>query len=92
MTRRIALWSLVGFIVACVWVVFTMSLEPATLLRLEHGRYFRTVADVTLPISLLGHYPIKYYWVVLLNAATYALVGFAIELMWRYSPRPVSAR
>ena len=92
MTRRIALWSLVGFIVACGWVAFTKSLEPATLLQLEHGRYFWTVADITTPVALLRHYPIKYYWVVLLNALTYALVGFTIELVRLYKPHPVSVR
>lgn len=92
MTRRIALWSLVGFVVACAWVVFTMSVKPATMLQLEHERYFRSVVDITLPVAMLDHYPLKYFWVVVLNALTYALVGFAIELLWRHSPRPVSIR
>ncbi|HWC16064.1 MAG TPA: hypothetical protein VG498_03590 [Terriglobales bacterium] len=92
MRRRIALWSLVGLIVACAWVVFTMSLEPATLLRLEHGRYFWTVADITAPVALLRQYPIKYYWVVLLNGLAYALVGLAFELVRRRSMRHVAAR
>ena len=87
MTRRIALWSLVGLTVACAWVVLTMSLHPATLLRLEHGRYFWTVADITAPVALLRHYPLKYYWVVLLNGVAYALVGFAFELGRRTSLR-----
>ena len=92
MTRRIALWCFVGFIVACGWVALTMSLEPATLLRLEHGRYFWLVAEITAPVALLGHYPLKYYWVVLLNALTYALVGCAFELVCRYSSRKVSVQ
>lgn len=87
MTRRIALWSLAGLIVACGWVVFTMSLEPATLLRLEQGRYFWMVADVTAPAALLRHHPLKYYWFVLLNAVAYALAGLAFEPMRRHSLR-----
>jgi hypothetical protein len=92
MKRRIALWSLIGFIVACAWVVFTMSVEPETLLRLEHGRFFWTAADITAPLALLRHYPIKYYWVIVANALTYALVGFAFELLRQYSFRHVPAR
>ena len=92
MKRRIALWSLIGFIVACAWVVFTMSVGPATLLRLEHGRYFWTLADITAPVALLRHYPIKYYWFIVANALTYALVGFAFELLRRNSFRHVSVR
>jgi len=89
--RRIALWSLVGLIVECAWVVITMSLEPATLLRLEHGGYFWTVADITAPVALLRHYPLKYYWVVLLNGLAYAFVGLAFELV-RHPLRHVPAR
>ena len=90
MTRKIALWFLVGFAVACAWVVLMMSLGPATMLRLEHGRYFWTVADITAPVALLRHYPLKYYWAVLLNALIYAVVGFGIELVRRRSLRHVS--
>ena len=91
MTRRIALWSVVGIIVACAWVVFTMSLAPATLLRLEHGRYFWIIADITAPVALLRYYPLKYYWVVLLNGIAYAMVGSAVEVVRRHSLRHVAA-
>jgi len=93
MTRRLAVWFLIGFGVACGWVVLTMSLEPGTLLRLEHGRYFWIVADITAPVALLGRYPLKYYWFILLNALAYTLVGFAIELLRsKHSLRPSSVR
>jgi len=91
MTRRIALWSFVGF-VACGWVVFTESLDPATLLRLEQGRFFWNVADITAPVALLRHYPLKYYWVVLLNGLACAMVGLAFEVARQHSVRHVAAR
>jgi len=91
MTRRIALWSLVGFIVACGWVVLTMSLKPATLIGLEHSRYFWTIADITAPAALLRVFMLKYYWFILMNAVVYALVGLAIELLRRHSFRRVPA-
>ena len=91
MIRRIALWSLVGFTVACGWVVLTMSLQPDTLIGLEHGRYFWTIADITAPAALLRVFEMKYYWFVLINAAVYALAGLAIELLRQHSFRRVPA-
>jgi len=91
MIRRIALWSLAGFTVACGWVVLTMSLQPATLIGLEHGRYFWTIADITAPAALLRVFELKYYWFILINAAVYALAGQAIELLRRYAFRRVPA-
>jgi len=69
-----------------------MSLEPATLLRLEHGRYFWTVADITAPVALLRHYPLKYYWFILLNALVYGIFGLGIELVRLNSLRRATAR
>ena len=51
MTQKIILWFSAGFAVASAWVVFSMSLAPATLLRLEHGRYFWIVAGITAPTA-----------------------------------------
>ena len=35
---------------------------------------------LTCPIALFSHYPISLSWVLLANAATYALVGIIVEM------------
>ena len=75
MKRRLILWSAVGLIVAGAWVVYAWATFPNTGL----GRSF--LVEVTAPASLLGHeMPLNFYWFILLNGATYALVGCIVEL------------
>lgn len=81
MIRRIALWSLAGFIVACGWVLFTMATAPP----MPSNHTFWTIVEITAPASLLRHFPLKNYWFVLLNALAYAVFGLAIELFRRKS-------
>jgi ABC-type bacteriocin/lantibiotic exporter with double-glycine peptidase domain len=38
-----------------------------------------TLVRITCPIALLSSYPIRLEWVLLANAATYALVGLIVE-------------
>jgi hypothetical protein len=90
MTRRIELWSFAGFIVACGWCVFMMAIGPANGMRLESGRLFWVVAEITAPASLLRHFASKYYWFILLNALIYGLIGLGIEMWRRTSARHVS--
>jgi hypothetical protein len=78
MKRRIGMWALSGFVVACCWVIFSMVAGPSVNL----GR--SAIVAVTAPASYLGRsMPLAYYWFILLNAALYALVGLAIELVRR---------
>jgi hypothetical protein len=77
MTRRLAVWFLIGFSVACGWVwLFIGKFPPA-----PSNRAFWTVVDITAPAALLRHFPLKYYWFILLNALVYTLVGFGVELL-----------
>ncbi len=79
MKRRIGLWTLAGFAVACFWVVFGIATAP----NYNLGRW--TVVAITAPASLLGRaIPLAYYWFILLNAAAYALLGLATELLRRH--------
>jgi len=53
------------------------------------GRW--TVAAITAPASLIGRaIPLAYYWFILLNAAAYALIGLAAELLWRHHRQSLS--
>lgn len=78
MKRRIGLWTLSGFTVACFWVIYGMITFPNP----SFGRM--AIVAISAPASLLGRaVPLAYYWFILLNAAAYALVGLATELLWR---------
>jgi hypothetical protein len=83
MKRRISLWALGGFTVACCWFIYSTATAPNPNL----ARW--TIVAVTAPASLIGRtMPLAYYWFILLNAAMYALVGLAAELL----RRPIARR
>ena len=80
MKYRIALWAAAGFLVASGWAVYFLvaskghPMEPivSTLLRL------------TCPVAIVGsHYPVSLYTTLAANAATYALLGLAVEIVRR---------
>jgi hypothetical protein len=78
MTRRICLWSLAGFAVACCWFIYAEATAPNPYL------VRRTIVAITAPASLIGRtMPLAYYWFILLNAVIYAFVGLATELLRR---------
>jgi hypothetical protein len=78
MTRRICLWAVAGFAVACCWFIYSTATAPnPNLVRW-------TIVAITAPASLVGRaMPLAYYWFILLNAVIYALVGIATELLRR---------
>ena len=83
MTKRIGLWTLTGFVVACCWFIYSTATAPNPNL----ARW--TVVAITAPASLIGRsMPLAYYWFILLNAVIYALVGLAIEPL----RRPIASR
>ena len=78
MGRNIGAWALVGFIVACCWVVIGMVVGPSYNL----GR--STLVSITAPASFLGRrVPLTFYWFILLNAVVYAVVGLGTEVLRR---------
>ena len=86
MKRRLALWGVVGFVIAISWVVLSMAIplwsEPI-LWRL---------AQVSCPIVFFSHFAIQWYWVVLSNVPVYLLIGLAVEgLVQLIHLRPASA-
>lgn len=85
MKRRIGLWALSGLAVACCWVIAGVVIPPTY----NFGRW--TVAAITAPASLIGRaIPLAYYWFILLNAAAYAVIGLAAELLWRLHRQSLS--
>ena len=81
MKRRVALWSLVGFAVACGWAAYALAVSPDS--PWNHGALW-TIAEITCPVAVLGKFvALKYYAVFAINAATYAALGLVVELVRR---------
>jgi hypothetical protein len=84
MNRRLGVWALAGFAVACFWVIFSLVIPRG----INFGYW--AITAVTAPASLLRHRPVTWYEFILLNTAIYGLVGLAVEpfrLLWRPRPR-----
>jgi hypothetical protein len=75
----------VGFLVAGGWgVYFALANKDNPI-----NPIVNTLSRVTCPAgmaSLHFHFPISVYWVLIVNAATYALVGVIVETL-RQKPR-----
>ena len=80
MRLRLTLWSFGGLIVSSGWVLIFANLPK----RYVISHALLNVIDITAPAALLGHFPLKYYWFILLNTLTYFLVGVMFEV-WRRS-------
>ena len=78
MSRRISMWILFGFVVACCWVLIGAFVGPPY----NPGR--SAIAAITAPASLIGRrMPLGMLWFILLNGALYAVVGLALEPLRR---------
>jgi hypothetical protein len=77
--HRIALWASAGFVVACGWAVYALAVGPIPIISEPP---LLTLAKLTCPIVLAVFYfdfGVRFYWIILTNAAPYALVGFVLE-------------
>ena len=80
MTRRILFWTVAGSLVAGLWAIYAAATFPEQLI--SAGPLLWTLINVTCPIAFASvhfHFGIKLYWVVVANAATYALIGLVVE-------------
>ena len=81
MKCRISAWAIVGFAVAVGWALYAIA-RPIPITSAETIVY--TLARLTQPIVLVGFYfhcGVYFYWVILVNAATYALIGLIVETL-----------
>jgi hypothetical protein len=78
MQRRIGLWTLLGFVVAAVWVIlsFVIPISPQPVL----WGLARLTCPI-LPISIALNFGVKWYWFVASNVVAYALIGLIIETL-----------
>lgn len=75
MKLRIAIWAGAGALVVVFWTLYISATGPSA-----HGTMW-TLAYLTCPIALARQYALSFYVVLLVNAATYALVGAVVEAM-----------
>ena len=75
MKLRISIWAAAGALVVAFWTLYISAMAPAA-----HGTMW-TLAYLTCPIALARHSALSFYFVLLANAATYALVGVVVEVM-----------
>ncbi len=80
MKSRIGTWAIAGFLVAGCWALYGLATTPPAFTSADP---MMTLVRLTCPIALLSSYPIRLYWVLLANAATYALVGLVVEILRR---------
>jgi hypothetical protein len=81
MKRRIAIWACAGFLVACFWTAYSFATAPDYETSLTASeRVIRGIAYLTCPTLLTGLY---FYWLLLGNTLTYALIGLGVEAMRR---------
>ncbi|HEX4321360.1 MAG TPA: hypothetical protein VHZ52_10680 [Acidobacteriaceae bacterium] len=82
MKNRIAIWAILGALVVVAWRVYISTTLSNPLGRDGVGR---ALAHLTIPISIASRHPQGFYFVLIVNAATYALAGVVIETTRRYS-------
>jgi hypothetical protein len=79
--HRVTLWAGAGFLIACGWVLYAFATAPDYEIPMSPTeRVLWTFACITCPIVLAGVY---FYWVLLVNTVTYALVGTIVETLRR---------
>jgi hypothetical protein len=81
MKLRIAIWSGLGALVVVVWRVYISATLSNPLGRDGVGR---ALAYLTCPIAIAHQHPQNFYFVLVVNAATYALAGVVVETTRRY--------
>jgi hypothetical protein len=88
MKLRIVIWSGLGALVVVVWRIYISTTLSNPL---GAGGVGRALVYLTCPIAIASQHPQGFYFVLIVNAATYALAGVVVETMRRYyKPRLLS--
>ena len=80
MKYRIAIWAGVGLLIAACWGLFFAMASKGNPV----DPIVKTLARLTCPVGIAAsyfHFPISLYWVLIVNAATYAIVGLMVEML-----------
>jgi TRAP-type C4-dicarboxylate transport system permease small subunit len=81
MKLRIAIWLGLGALVVVAWRVY-ISVTLSNPLGTDGVA--RALVYLTCPIAMASQHPQGFYFVLAMNAATYALAGVVVETMRRY--------
>ena len=84
MENRIAIWTAAGALVAGLWTIYVSVTSPTPL-----AGAVLTFVYLTCPITLVRHYAVSFYLVILVNAATYGLVGMVVEAVRGHHQTPL---
>lgn len=83
MRKALIIGAGVGALVALFWAMYARATFPSSMMAQP---VIWLLAQVTCPIAFLSghfHFPISLYLVVIVNAATYALLAALIETLRR---------
>ncbi len=84
MKLRILMWAGLGFLVACGWIIYTFATPPEVLGPSLRNPIMETLVFTSCPITIAGyHFPLRFWWLPPINAATYALIGLMVETLRR---------
>ncbi len=85
MKRRITMWAGVGFLVGFCWVLYTLVTPAEDLIVSLREPLVQALGYATCPIAFIAahHFPLRFWWVPPINAATYALAGLLVEMLRR---------
>jgi hypothetical protein len=83
MKYRLGLWTCTGFLIAVGWAIYALATQPPALTSADP---LLILAQITCPIAFASihfHFGVSLYWSLIANAATYALIGLAVESVRR---------
>jgi hypothetical protein len=84
MKLRIATWTGVGALVVVLWTLYVSATSSNPLNPLGPSTPLEILVYLSCPIALVHHYALSFYFVLLVNAATYALIGTIVESTRRH--------
>lgn len=84
MKKTIGIWATVGFAVSCCFVLFTFLMPPGYLVVSLRNLAVEVFAQASFLLGFaFRRIPVYFWWVPLINAASYAVIGLIVEMLRR---------
>ena len=84
MKCRVAIWTGIGFFTAWAWVLYTFVASPEEIIFAMREPLVLALAYASCPIIFAARsFPLHFWWVPLINAASYASIGASAETFIR---------
>jgi hypothetical protein len=83
MKYRLGLWACGGLLIAICWALYAAATQPPAMTSADP---LLTLVQITCPIAFASmhfHFGVSLYWSLFANAATYAVIGLAVEALGR---------